>query len=389
MNSFSVISSPEEFLKLKSQWNELLCGSSGDSIFLTWEWIYSWWESYKAGKNLWIVICQNETELIGIFPLYRKQTKRVRIISYKELFLLGDGSGDSDYLDFIIKEGVEGQVIPAFVNFLLENKKHWDIFNFNEVPQDSLCKKIFQEEVSKKKMKWWEKEVPCIYVELPDIWEEYLSELKPRMRTKIRSLPARLLKQHSFEISCCNKNDNFSILLESLFDLHGRRWSENGEAGVFHSPEKMNFYYKITEKFLFQSWLRFYSLSVDGQYIAHQFCFKYRNNLYLLQEGFAPDFISWGIGNILRAHVFKDCIESKISQYDFLSGMSDHKLSWGGKVKISSRVVLGWSSVKNLLVFEFPRMMEWAKKKVKPWVPKAILDSKRKWNSARKININI
>src|SRR5262245_65719792 len=87
-----------DFARLRSEWNDLLSRSSADTIFLTWEWLSSWWECY-AGPNdaLHIVtVRENTGELIGIFPFYRQVRPWLPLSPIRTLRFIGDGSHDSD-----------------------------------------------------------------------------------------------------------------------------------------------------------------------------------------------------------------------------------------------------------------------------------------------------
>src|SRR5262245_12796700 len=99
----------QEFLALRAEWNDLLSRSSSDTIFLTWEWLSSWWESYAgAGDVLQIIVVRDRTsELIGILPLYRRIQRWMPLRPIKTLRFIGDGSWDSDYLDAILLQGRE------------------------------------------------------------------------------------------------------------------------------------------------------------------------------------------------------------------------------------------------------------------------------------------
>src|SRR5207249_5381887 len=39
------------FEKLKAEWNELLEASSSPCLFLTWEWLYTWWKHLSQGRR--------------------------------------------------------------------------------------------------------------------------------------------------------------------------------------------------------------------------------------------------------------------------------------------------------------------------------------------------
>ena len=66
-------------VKLKSlanKWNNILSQSESDSIFLTWEWVFNWWQVYGSGKQLRVLVVRDQHEdIVAIAPFYA-HTKR-------------------------------------------------------------------------------------------------------------------------------------------------------------------------------------------------------------------------------------------------------------------------------------------------------------------------
>ena len=45
-----VVTDSEEFESLRELWNSLLAKSADNDAYLTWEWLFTWWVDYGAGK---------------------------------------------------------------------------------------------------------------------------------------------------------------------------------------------------------------------------------------------------------------------------------------------------------------------------------------------------
>ena len=43
------------FRDLREEWTDLLDRSAADCLFLTWEWLYTWWTHLGVGRRLFIV----------------------------------------------------------------------------------------------------------------------------------------------------------------------------------------------------------------------------------------------------------------------------------------------------------------------------------------------
>jgi len=50
----------------RAAWNKLLAESETRSIFLTWQWLATWWECFREGADLFTFVVERDGELVGI-----------------------------------------------------------------------------------------------------------------------------------------------------------------------------------------------------------------------------------------------------------------------------------------------------------------------------------
>jgi CelD/BcsL family acetyltransferase involved in cellulose biosynthesis len=300
-------------------------------------------------------------------------------LHYRTLRFIGDGSNDSDYLGLIHAPGEEESAAHSVVNHFLDHRCRWDIVLLNEVPATSGSLKDLRRLFEERNCYWSETQTSCCHVTLPPDWNSYLLGLRPRMRTKIRSLTRELEKQFDVQLGVCRDVGEIDPKLESLFRLHGKRWRTKGETGVFASAAKRRFYREISRLFLERGWMRFYTLTANGADVAHQYCIEFRKQMFLLQEGFDPSWDKYGVGNVLRAYVFRDCIKRGISVYDFLGGVTSHKMAWGGVVKTSVNGLALLPMFKNKLFLSVPKAIEMGKNGIRAVLPQDFL----RWRESR------
>jgi CelD/BcsL family acetyltransferase involved in cellulose biosynthesis len=351
--SVTPLRTEEEWSALADSWNGLLARSGADTVFLTWEWLHSWWRAYGAGRELSILRVDRDGRPVGLAPLYRTTAFPLGRIPFASLALVGDGSHDSDYLDWICATGEEEPVVRALCDHLHRREGKWSLLLMNEIPGASPALPHLERHARGRGWLWHAVPVACAEARLPATWDEFLRSLRPRMRTKVRAVTREMEERHGARYERCERLEDLEPRLESLYDLHGQRWGAAGKRGVFVSPEKRAFYSDVSRRFFARGWLRFDSLRVGERYVAHQFCFEYSGTMYLLQEGMDPAWFEHGAGNALRAHVFRDCIERGVRTYDFLGGVTPHKLSWGASEKTSWRITTGPASARNGLLFGY------------------------------------
>src|SRR5262245_18674040 len=133
-----LVQSSADFAQLRSGWNELLSRSSSDTIFLTWEWLWSWWESYACPNDALHIITVRDgaDELIGILPFYKQIRPWLPLAPVTALRFIGDGSWDSDYLDVILLKGREHEIIDSVWQWLGSTQRSWNLLELAGVPEN-------------------------------------------------------------------------------------------------------------------------------------------------------------------------------------------------------------------------------------------------------------
>src|SRR6267143_2919811 len=106
------------FEKLREEWTDLLHGSASNCLFLTWEWLYTWWKHLSEGRKLLITAVRCSRELVAIAPLALRPPQPARLVPFHALEFLGMESVGSDYLDVIVRRAKEQEALQALAESL-------------------------------------------------------------------------------------------------------------------------------------------------------------------------------------------------------------------------------------------------------------------------------
>ena len=116
MLTLAEVNSTEEFRSLKEDWNKLTGESGSKTIFLTWEWLFTWWETYSYRKLLNILcIYENDDNLVAIAPFYITWEKTLGV-PIRILKLIGSEEVASEYLDIITIEDRNTEIFQIMIN---------------------------------------------------------------------------------------------------------------------------------------------------------------------------------------------------------------------------------------------------------------------------------
>src|SRR5438477_12173604 len=116
-----IIDNESAFSSLANEWRELLSDSDANAVFLTWEWMFTWWRHFAGGRSLWIIAVRKDGCLIALAPLAiaRGQWRRFGLPTVE---FLGTRDVGADYLDVIVRRGFEAAARDAVIEAMAQRR---------------------------------------------------------------------------------------------------------------------------------------------------------------------------------------------------------------------------------------------------------------------------
>ncbi len=272
------------------------------------------------------MLAKDNDKVLAIAPLMRTKYHFLHFGNLVKMEFIG--CPQSDYNNFILINR-ETECLKLFLDRLIEHND-WDALELREIPEnaasvDMLRKLAFQESMSKLE----EKQISiCPYMSLPDSTDVFISGLKGDMRRNLRRRMKRLSEKFRVEIKTQNDFDSIEEAMNAFYKLHQKRWRTKGVSGVFARKELRDFHINVTRLFNEKGWLGLYFLTANDDPIATIYSFDYRQKKYEYLTGFDPNYSKYGVGNLLRLHVAKDCIRKGFKEYDLMRGDEPYKSNW-------------------------------------------------------------
>lgn len=362
------ITNAQDFKELKEKWNSLLEQSSNPNIFLTWEWLYTWWEFYSSEYELYtlLVFDQNDN-LLGIAPLCLTFLSPLKL---KTLNFLGTEEVCSDHLDFILKKGMEGNLLPLFFKHLEENPKEWDLLDLTDLREDSyilpFIRNWAKEKIYKSSASPW---TICPYASLPESWELFLNKLSSNARKDIRRQLRLFAESKEFIYNEVQDKKELIPSMEKLFYLHTKRWTALGKEGVFQRERFNRFHEKISEIFLDKGWLLLSFISSPDRNIGIHYNFIFANKIYSYQSGFDPEWESFSPGTVSLALIIKHAISQGFKEFDFLRGDAPYKYKWTDKERVNLQLRVWNKNLKSDFFRNGLLLIDRSKKLTKKYLP--------------------
>lgn len=321
----------EELHALAPCWNELLQRSSSNGIFLTWEWVLTWWEAFGGRFKLLLLVAEADGgKLVGIAPTMIGRLRSPTGLSFRCLMLVGQqGDTLAEYLDFITERGREEEITAAFSRHLLTKlAADWDCVFFERILTTSPNLATLTKQFGGNR----DHELKSLCVTLGGTWQEFLAAKSRNFRNQWKNSWNRLQGEGKVEFLFGGKDLPLALALAEVSRLHRERWAE--KSGSFRTETYLQFHEKLCERLHPNGWLLLLLLSVNGRNVAARYDYIYAGKLWCMQGGWSPEYAGKRVGTLLTGKVIEWGITHGMSEYDFLGGDSDYKRRWASDERV-------------------------------------------------------
>lgn len=343
------IEDPAGFEKLRDEWNELLEASDANGLFLTWEWLHTWWTHLSDERRLFILTVRRGGQLVAVAPLALRARKFGFVSPFRALEFLGMGSVGSDYLDVIIRRGMEEEAVRALADYLGAGTQVLELAQFdrgNGCSAPALAGQLRERNWSAREAKVG----TCPFINLSaHSWQSYLATIGPEYRRNFKRRLRQLGERFTVTFERVRSEDQRREALEALLTLHDKRWCGRGGSNAFHTPSLRTFHDELSRLALQRGWLRLFLLRLDGQPVASLYGFIYDRRFYFYQQGFDPGYAQFSPGLVMTGLTIQEAIQEGAEEFDFLSGEEEFKFHWAMEARELGRLELYPPGVRGVL----------------------------------------
>lgn len=364
--SFKVVTTIKDWDRLNVEWNELLQRSSSQEIFLTFEWLRTWWKYFGRGK-LSIIIVRNTLNIVAIAPFYIVNAGPVRILKFI-------GTGISDYGGVLIDNRFDAyEVLGAMFEFMNSHLKY-HVIDLKELQEHSPLYLYFRKNSSNsiaagRNIVFIEETAKCVYLPLEDLSLEDLplsalssgdplfggqcrfkGSIDKKAAARERSRENKLAKEGTVTFSIVKKTDE--CLLEALYDMHIKRWEKDKKRSMLINSEYREFYREISGLFGRNGWLTWHVLKVKDKPIAISLGFTCFNKFYGYLLSYSIEHAAFGPGKILQKHIVESTMSCGLREIDMLRGSESYKYKLSKRERTNYRIFIAKRNLIGIACFK-------------------------------------
>ena len=312
----------EQFIELRKEWNSVLAKSENNDLFLTWEWLSTWWKHFGNERELKILLAKDDKKIIAAAPLMCSNYKILGFRLRKLEFL---GAEHTDYHNFILTER-KGKCLKLFLKHL--SKIDWDFLEFRDIPETPECDLYLRKIFGKKLLQNERVSSVCYYIPLCGT-NECSQEIDGDMRRNLRRRMRRLKEKYNVTFERQDEVSSVEQGVKTFVELHQKKWFSKGQQGSFgEDPKFKDFIIEVSKLLAENKWLNLSLLKADDTPISAGLCFEYNNVTYYYHPGYDPAYSKFGVGNLLLMHLIEQASQKGMAKFDFLKGAEPYKSTW-------------------------------------------------------------
>jgi CelD/BcsL family acetyltransferase involved in cellulose biosynthesis len=320
--------------RLSAEWNDLFTSSARPNVFLSWEWLTTWWDAFGRSQPLHLALVREGADLIGAAPWYVARSGIIPRGAVRQLRFVGDGGPTCpEYLGPIVREGHLNPVTDALADHLACRVCRWDCLRLSDVAPDDDATVRLARILASRFPTVGSPGAVCPYLPLPATYDDFLMSLSGHGRQRERRLLRGARKQFDVRLEVIDDPAQLGLAFDDVIRLHTSARSRKDEPSPFAQRDYAEFHRAIMKRFLANGWLQLSFLRLDGARAAFQYGFLHRGRYYDFQNGFDAAFQKHNPGDVLLQLVFAAVIEAGAREFDFLRGEHAYKRKFARQVR--------------------------------------------------------
>jgi len=315
--------------RIEDRWRDL--AESAGNAFLTPEWFRCWLDAPDQAGDWAVAVVHGERERFdGVLPLVVEGPRGRRTLRFP-------GSTLGDHFHPLARYGDEAAIAAAAAEALRAAGQRITMAVLINIDRGAgWPSELWVGPRRARANRQSESELP--YVTLPNSWDDYLAERSSNARQQIRRRERNLAKLGELVLRRAS-SDTLSADLETLFDLHRRRWESHGNSSM-EDPGARAYISRFATAALERGWLRMNVLEVDGSPVAAFLGWRLGARFAFYQSGFDPEWAEHSVGSVLLGMTIRSAIEEGAHEFDMLLGTEPYKRRFADRSRPVETVVV-------------------------------------------------
>ena len=351
--------------RLEPVWNPLLERSDAPAVFLTYDWLTTWWQCFGADADMLVLVVRAGDEPVALAPLMlNRQTRRISFAA----------NALSMRANFILTSDPQESLRAIFA--YLSSGLNWHDMVFNYIPADSVTAALSPTACRANNLRpGYLPSLISPYTALTGrSWDDYVKTFDRKFRKNLLYYERRFYEGESGRAVIYRSSSDLDQALAACREVALASWQHENGTSIASSPEVWAFYSRLAQIAAERGWLRIGVLWAGGRPAAFEYNLVYRATTYSLKTGYHADFRHCSPGHVLTGFMIRTAMSDGCAEYDMVGMNEDYKMKWATGERPHTSLCVAGRSVRAALThwmqFEAkPRLRRWpAVMAVKHWL---------------------
>jgi len=370
---FIEVATVADFAAMRETWNALLEQSSSNEIFLSWEWMHTWWEVYQDIHIVPYILVGKDTTgtMIGIAPFYIEHAAKGVHSGNKTVRFCSSLDTYPDHLDLIVKQEHETRFTEKVFEFLKQHDGDWDEIKLDGIKEKAILQNylismhhksgyIVDSMISSE----------CPYLPLQKNSGSVFDSLGMKSRSTLARKRKNLLERSNCHYGIAGfEEEDSEKYFRTLFSLHATRAERKGIKTTFSGEKTYSFHKKFIASSSQDRKTVVAFIRDNDDFLVLHYCLRHNNKYYIYQTGISEEGERKSAGTILFSILIKNAYDEGSSEFDFSRGKHEYKLFWTDHVRRDYTLLIRKKNLFNWITFIYSHhLLRPGKKMAKPLV---------------------
>lgn len=340
-----IISDHEDVSSIRPAWEELLEQNRVDTVFLKPEYALTWWKHFAVpGRfRLLIVTMKKGGQVIGIAPLmivtHKNLNITLRVVKFvgSEPDNAGGGNfllrgvisryGNIDFVDFIVRRGLEAEFISALFDFLAKELTSWDMMDLQGLSEGSASLCLLRENAARHGWTFMSRVPTKIFTRQigEDGLHGYKSSLSKNTISQLNKFERRLKSKYDIRFDLHFSPGDLKKEIGGVIELDRNCKKAKEGKSLFGNEVSSRFYRELLPLLASNKTAVLGTLKEGGNLIAYQLGFAYKGTFYAHCFAYDEKYAYYSPGTWITWQMVCSFIEMGYKNIDFGRGDTDMK----------------------------------------------------------------
>lgn len=321
---------------LRTEWNQALAESTCESVFLTHEWLSTWWNHWGSGHELFVLMAREGSKIRALAPLMRSKKKVSGLPVRKIQFI---GGHHANLLDFIVPEQSRAAAEALAKHMIAASR--WHVIDLHNVPAGSLAREAVLSATKEDSSVFLHEETfETFRISLDGDWDSYLKTRKSHLRRNLRRVERCLADAGQVEAESFSKPPDIRGAFEKVLQVDEKSRTRDQGFSAFLTPEARSFYNDLVGELAPHGWSLISLLKLNGDYIAYEFSLIFDGVVFGVLKAYDASFASLSPGIGLSTRVLQTLLGNGLREMDLFRGAGEYKHRWATSTNELKRMLI-------------------------------------------------